>query len=152
MYLSLKSKKDSAMNWRVKDNIRTYRWNAHLRFLFIAHWRCSRTGLSLSGARVCMVATQGLYTHQKQNLAFMNPFHVVVPLKIFLRDCVDRESSSKFLLKPWVGTSAHLACNFCWIGTYLHCRKKLKPTANNQSIILYFKRRSEEEKPLFPLS
>ena len=88
MYPSLKSQKDSALNWRVKD-IRTY-LHAHLRFLFIARWRCSSTGLFLSGTRVCTVATQGLYTHQKQNLAFMNQFRVVAPLKIFERLWIEK--------------------------------------------------------------
>ena len=144
---------------RVRDNIRTYRCKAHLRFLFIAGRKCSRTVspfawfcLLLSGARICTVATQCLYTHQKQKLAFkFNSLLVAcgisVPLNNLLRNWIKKAPSHFSTVSRNISSS--LPAIFA---AYRHfsSQEKLKLTANNQSI-LYFKR-SEEEKLLFPLS
>ena len=125
--------------------IRTY-LHAHLRFLFIARWKWSSTGLFFSCARVCTVATQGLYTHQKQNFSVYESISCRCALKQFLRDCVDRESSFTFLNHISRKISSLLPCS---IGIFFTKRKA--ETDCIRSKHLCFKR-SEEEKILFPLS
>ena len=109
----------------VKGNNRTYRCKAHLRFLFIAPWWCTRAGspfacfcLFLSGARVCSVSTQGLYTNKRHNLAFkINSSPVTCVIIVSLNRQCYREWIEKALLNiSWLWLE-----NFAWP---LHCNSR----------------------------